>query len=491
MIRRYYLILIVLISTGLTGVIAFQFYWLVEVYRAEVREFNRGINRILDQVTYKLDQLEKDRLSNHAVTVDIDKEKASPGQKQTFNISRVSTSLMKKLNAAGGNRQLVISDSLPAVTSAYPLPFKLVEKKIEQLLNEKLYLTRKELIQNQLDSLLQQEMARQGIEVDYAIVALAGHDTLLKSGQLDKIALGLEKELAGMTVYHMGLFPSEHNRSSWSANLYTLANAGFSVSRLSGLFGLSLFYTLLLIVIFTLSLRMLIKNKKLAEVRSQMINNLTHELKTPISTIYIAASQISQLNPLTENDQIISYSEIIKSEDKRILKHVESVLDLSKSEHKNFELNKELAMISDVVKTAIKQCTTLIREKHGKLFLHEEPNLKPIYMDPQKVLMAIQNIIDNAIKYSRPSAEIYISITQTPALTSVAVSDKGIGIKSSELDKIFENFYRVPDNNRHDVSGYGIGLSFAKNVIEKHNGSIAVASKPGVGSTFTIHIPYH
>ncbi len=491
MVRRYYLILIVLISTGLTGVIAFQFYWLVEVYRAEVREFDRGINRVLYQVSNKLDQLEKDLLINNTVTVNLDKEQASPRQKQTFNISRVSTSLMKKLNAAGGKRQLIISDSLPAGTSAHPLPFKLVEKKIEKLLNEKLVGTRRQLIQNQLDSLLQQEMAQQGLQVDYAVVALAGHDTLLKGGPLDKMAFGSEKEMADMTVYHMELFPSEHHKSPWKANLYTPANAGFSLSRLSGLFGLSLFYTVLLIVIFTLSLRMLIKNKKLAEVRSQMINNLTHELKTPISTIYIAANQISQLNPITENDQIITYSEIIKSEDKRILKHVESVLDLSKSEHKNFELNKELAMISDVVKTAINQSTTLIREKHGKLFLHEDPNLKPIYMDPQKVLMAIRNIIDNAIKYSKPTAEVYVSITQTTALTSIAVSDKGIGIKSSELDKIFENFYRVPDNNRHDVSGYGIGLSFAKNVIEKHNGTIAVASKPGIGSTFTIHIPYH
>lgn len=491
MIRRYYVILLLLISTGLTGVIAFQFYWLVEVYRAEAREFDRGINRILNQVSERLDQLEKESLSNQTITADIDKEKPSPGQKQTFKISRVSTSLMKKLHAAGGNRQIIISDSPPAGMRAHALPFKSVEKKIEQLLNEKLDGTRRQLIQNQLDSLLQQEMAQQGIEVDYAIVALAGHDTLLKSGRLNKIALGSEKAMTGLNVYPMKLFPSEHNKSPWKANLYTQANAGFSVGRLSGLFGLSLFYTVLLIVIFTLSLRMLIKNKKLAEIRSQMINNLTHELKTPISTIYIAANQISQLNPLTENDQIISYSEIIKSEDKRILKHVESVLDLSKSEHKNFELNKELAMINDVVKTAIKQCTTLIREKQGKLFLHEEPHLKPIYIDPQKVLIAIQNIIDNAIKYSRPSAEIYISITQTPALTSVAVSDKGIGIKSSELDKIFENFYRVPDNNRHDVSGYGIGLSFAKNVIEKHNGTIAVASKPGIGSTFTIHIPYH
>lgn len=480
MIRRYYLILILLLGTGLTGVIGFQFYWLKEAYRMQELAYQKSIDQALNKLIARMDEKENRILNNRKVMVNL--ASLHTGKKQqTLTISKVDSNLMKKLKAINGDKHLLVSRS----GDAPPLPFTAIETGLTEWLHSQLNITRKELIVSELEPMLKEEFTSAQIPTSYTVVVLHHKDTVLYNRNID-----LPEETANPNrVFKKGIFPAAHSKSAWDLHVYVNNNIKSTISRMSGLFGLSLLYTLLLMVVFTLSIRLLIKNRRLAEIRSQMINNLTHELKTPISTIYIAASQISQLNPVTDNDRIISFSEIIKSEDKRILKHVETVLDLSKSEDRNFEIKKEPAMITELVRMAINRFSALIQEKKGKLILQEDPHLKPLNLDPQKVLIAIENIIDNAVKYSSESLEIRISIRQTSTLTSIAVSDNGIGIKGSELDNIFENFYRVPDNNRHHVSGYGIGLSFAKNVIEKHSGYIAVTSKPGIGSTFTINLP--
>jgi len=251
----------------------------------------------------------------------------------------------------------------------------------------------------------------------------------------------------------------------------------------------SFVFILVIMACFAYTLAVLIKQKKLSDMKSDFINNMTHELKTPIATISVAADALRDTAPATSEEQIKYYSGIIRQENERMNAQVERVLQLARLDKKEMQLNKETVNLHDLIHNAATTFRMQVEKKNGMLTEELAAENPVIQADPLHLSNVIHNLLDNANKYSAEKPEIKISTWNENKGIFFSVEDKGIGMSRETQKKIFEKFYRAAKGNIHDVKGFGIGLSYVKEIVELHGGSINVDSQPGSGSAFTIFIP--
>lgn len=233
---------------------------------------------------------------------------------------------------------------------------------------------------------------------------------------------------------------------------------------------------------------MLMRQKKLDEMKTDFINNMTHELKTPISTISLSSNVINQDDIINHPDRLKRYSKIIFQENERLKNQVERVLQLAFFEQKNFELNVRSVDVYMIIQKAIAPFQLLLQEKNG-VFSEEVQSIN-VDMDEHHFVNVLSNLFDNAIKYAGENApEIKVSAIEKNGWVSIKVSDNGIGMEKEEIKNIFTKFYRAPTGNVHNVKGFGIGLSYVEQIISMHKGRINVESEKNKGTTFEIRIP--
>lgn len=253
--------------------------------------------------------------------------------------------------------------------------------------------------------------------------------------------------------------------------------------------GTSIVLILIFVLTFSTSLYALIKQKKNAEIKNDFINNMTHEFKTPIATIKLAAASI-QSNNAKENPEFVNNMlNIINQETNRMNSHVEQVLQMAVLDKKNVQLKISTENINELVAEVAKNIELVILEKNGELKLNlceENPNLR---IDRDLIANALNNLLDNAIKYSKTSPEITVNTYIKNDKFNISVEDKGIGMSKDVLNKIFERFYRAHTGNLHNIKGFGLGLNYANEIVNAHNGHINVKSTLGKGSTFIITLP--
>ena len=233
---------------------------------------------------------------------------------------------------------------------------------------------------------------------------------------------------------------------------------------------------------------MFMRQKKLDEMKTDFINNMTHELKTPISTISLSSNVINQDNIIENPDRLKRYANIILQENERLKNQVERVLQLAFFEQKNFELNINSVSIEYIINKSIAPFELLIQEKNGAF----ETKIETIdvQIDEHHLSNALSNLFDNAIKYSGDNPpRINVSVVKKGNHVSISVSDNGIGMEKDELKNIFTKFYRAPTGNVHNVKGFGIGLSYVEQIISMHKGKIKVESEKNKGTTFELTLP--
>lgn len=245
----------------------------------------------------------------------------------------------------------------------------------------------------------------------------------------------------------------------------------------------------LVLLFFGFVLIVILKQKRLSEVKTDFINNMTHELKTPISTIGLSAEMIIRASPQEDPEKIQRYAGLIFKENKRLEKQVERVLNVAKLDKEGIVLKKEPLNIHELLDEVRDNFEFNQTEKGGHIEYHLNAGNSEIVVDPVHITNVIYNLIDNAIKYSKGSPEIDIYTHNDRRGFILEVQDKGIGIKRDQLKFIFDKFYRVPTGNLHDVKGFGLGLYYVKVIIEAHGGSVQVRSVPGKGTNFTIVLP--
>ncbi len=243
------------------------------------------------------------------------------------------------------------------------------------------------------------------------------------------------------------------------------------------------------IVFFSYSLFIILRQRRLSEVQKDFINNMTHEFKTPISTIAIASETISQPDIVNTPERLFTYTGIIHDEAARLNMQVERVLQTVKAERREFELNKEMIDLHELIKTIVDSFNVNAKNQKGEIKLDLVAAKHTISADKHHLTNVIFNLLDNAVKYSDKSPVITITTANEENKLLLSVADQGIGIKKEYLSKIFDKFFRVPSGNIHTVKGFGLGLSYVKSIAKLHHWKIKVKSEPGNGSTFTLVIP--
>jgi two-component system, OmpR family, phosphate regulon sensor histidine kinase PhoR len=232
-----------------------------------------------------------------------------------------------------------------------------------------------------------------------------------------------------------------------------------------------------------------LKQKKLSVIKNDFISNMTHEFKTPISTISLASEMLSDTSIAQTPEKQQRFLKMIREENKRLSVLVESILQTSILDKGEFKLKLSEIDVHEIINTAINNTQLLISQRQGHIQTFLKAQHYKLQADKVHLTNIIFNLIDNAIKYTRGVPEIVITTYNTAEGIMIEVKDNGIGISKENQRKIFDKFYRVPTGNVHNVKGFGLGLSYVLAVVLKHNGTIAVESEPGKGSTFKVHLP--
>ena len=291
------------------------------------------------------------------------------------------------------------------------------------------------------------------------------------------------------TEYKALLFPNDDNpRPNWlflyfpSQNSFLLKETGLLVIP-------TVILTTMLIGIFVFTILIILKQKKLSDIKNDFINNMTHELKTPISTISLA-SQMLRDNSVTNTPKSVDHiSGIIYQESKRLTTQVEKVLQMAVFNEATLKLKFKEVNINSLINSVVLNFELRVKSRNGELTSELIADPAIIKADEVHITNVLFNLLDNAVKYSKDEPKIHIATELKDHFLVVSVKDQGIGIQSEHISQIFERFYRVPTGNVHDVKGFGLGLSYVKKIVEVHKGKIKVESAPNKGTKFMIYFP--
>jgi two-component system phosphate regulon sensor histidine kinase PhoR len=340
-----------------------------------------------------------------------------------------------------------------------------------------------ELNNNEIGNVLRQTFYMAGIQTpfEYAIIkngeVLEG--TFTKSHKNDFLK----------SKYMVRLFPGNIIHQNVILSVIFPARTNYVLGQTIWLLAGSLAFSLFIVATFALSLFFIIRQKKISEMKSDFINNMTHEFKTPIATISLAADTISNPKVLGDESRILQFVNMIKKENNRMNKKVETILQIASLDKKEIQFRFENISMHTIIDHVIDTIEIQIQQKNGKVTRIYEAGNPVISGDQEHLSNLVTNLLDNALKYSPESPDITIKTWNVDHGFVFYVEDKGIGMTKSVQSKIFERFYRQTSGNVHDVKGFGLGLNYARAIIDAHKGNVNVTSEPGRGSRFEIYLP--
>jgi two-component system phosphate regulon sensor histidine kinase PhoR len=277
------------------------------------------------------------------------------------------------------------------------------------------------------------------------------------------------------------------NRDGHYFGVYFPEKKGYIMDQM-GIWMFSSFIILLVVLFFAYSIMAILKQKRLSEIKTDFINNMTHELKTPISTISISTRALLNVSNM---ESVEKYARIIKTENERLQNQVERVLDIATLSPNTLNLDKKHIYIHKLLEEITESLELKLAEVDGKLYFNFQAQSEIVYSDKLHLTNIFTNLIDNAIKYCEQSPEIKIHTSQLKNKIIILIEDNGIGIDKKHYSMIFEKFFRVPSGDKHDVKGFGLGLFYVKSVLEALDGSIKLIKSDSAGSTFKIELQHH
>ena len=252
---------------------------------------------------------------------------------------------------------------------------------------------------------------------------------------------------------------------------------------------MSLLFTLIIIVGYMSAVYQLIKQRKISQMKSDFINNMTPEFKTPIATINLALDAIKNPKIFNNKEKVSNYISIIKHENKRMNAQVENVLRISKLRKKQLNISKDRLELHDLIQDAITHVELIVQNRKGYIKTNFKAIKSSILANDSYFTNVIVNILDNAVKYSEGPPKIDILTENIGNNIFMSIKDQGIGISKAAHKRVFEEFYREHTGNVHNVKGHGLGLANVKRIIDNHQGIISLESEKGKGSIFTIKLP--
>jgi two-component system, OmpR family, phosphate regulon sensor histidine kinase PhoR len=342
-----------------------------------------------------------------------------------------------------------------------------------------------ELDNNEISSTLKRTLAFSGIETLYEFAIIK--NGVVQEGTFKK----MQKNDFLKSKYKVRLFPDNIIRQDLILSVVFPERTNYVLGSMALLLGASMIFSLFILATFALSLYFIIRQKKVSEMKSDFINNMTHEFKTPIATISLAADTITNPKVISDENSVRHFIGMIKKENSRMNKKVETILQIASLDKKEIEFKFENLSLHTIIDHAVDTIDIQVQQRNGKINLKLNAGNPVVYGDIEHLTNLVNNFLDNAIKYSPEAPDITVSTKNNERGIILTVEDKGIGMTKAVQSKIFERFYRQSSGNVHDVKGFGLGLNYARAIIDAHKGNINVFSEPGKGSLFEIFLPFN
>ncbi len=511
--RTTIVLLAIFFFLAISGLILIQLYWIRNAIAITDQQFRYLANKALESVV--LDLEEKELIKN--IVEDID-----PASTDSVTaIVPANSPLAKKLHGYQPNKALLKMyglnnpDEPLAITSSghkifissenvSPFPgdettepspqittteitgrvtnkIVFLEKIMEKILRNTPDI-RERINPEKLKEELRSALNNVGINLDFEYSIRSGrYGSIWKTpGYADK---------PGTNKFIIQLFPNDPVPSQNQIVLYCLQERQYKFEKIGSLGFMSLLFTLLLLVLSTGTFIVIFRQKKISEIRNDFINNMTHELKTPISTISLASQMLADKSIDDKDKNIESLAKVISDESIRLKFQVEKVLQMAIFERMRMKLNLIDMDVHTIIEKAIENFALQICNRSGNINTDFQAARSQATIDEIHFMNAISNLIDNAIKYSKENPYITISTRNVRKGILITIEDKGIGINKENLKRIFDKFFRVHSGNVHNVKGFGLGLSYVKKIIEAHNGSIKAESQLNNGTKFILFLP--
>ena len=507
--KQLLVLLIVIMSVAMSVFISIQVYWIKNSLQLREANFRRSIDEAVNGALIKLETIEISRrttssslqLLRDTSSIQLNNTEIQDNANQdTQGIEMDKNPVLEghivaarvKKPAEANDSDKTTRGALPASITENYSEVAAVRKQfmlnylMSQTLGDEGYKDIETKISvGLIDTLLRVEFANKGIHIDYEFGVYSP----------DRSKIVLEKT----GKYHDELlfkgFPFPLFSGSTIATrdfllLYFPQQSRYNLQSLWGMMGVSLLLVLVIIAAFSYSVFTIIKQRKLSELKNDFINNMTHEFKTPISTISLACQALSDKDIPRSKEMYADYINIIGDENHRLGEMAEKILQTAILEKGSLHLRPEAIDMHMLIADAIHKIAIQIEIRDGIIsqsFKAEHPLIKA---DKVHLSNVVFNLLDNANKYSPRKPQIMVSTADAENGILISVHDKGMGISKANLKRIFEKLYRVPTGDVHNVKGFGLGLSYVKFIVEKHGGTISVESEPGKGSTFTMYLPY-
>jgi two-component system phosphate regulon sensor histidine kinase PhoR len=354
-----------------------------------------------------------------------------------------------------------------------------------------------------LDQILREELARRGINnrvssyrYHYGVYGFENASFVILDGKKFDYEKKKEQILpeyvhtgAENTAYRVNIFPGERPVPGELSIYFPNKNA-IILRSLGKTLLATLFFSGVILLCFAYTLYIIVTQKKLSEMKTDFINNMTHEFKTPIATISLAADSLNNPSVIKNEEKILRFSRIIKQENIRMHKQVEKVLQIALLDKKDFNLKWVSVNMHETILTAIENISLQVENREGSVKGFLNASEAVIKGDQTHLANIINNLLENANKYSPKKPHITVFTRNVDRGLEIMVKDEGIGLSREVRKFIFDKFYRVPTGNLHNVKGFGLGLSYVKTMVEAHKGSITVRSELGKGSSFILFFPF-
>ncbi len=334
-----------------------------------------------------------------------------------------------------------------------------------------------------LDTLLQNEINSLDILLpyEYAVKTLQGYSLQSKSFDISST----EK------TYTSLLFPQDLITTPNFLVIYFIGQKNYIFKSVSLMAGISLVLIFLLLIISFITIYVIFRQKKLSEIKNDFVSNMTHELKTPISTISLASQMLSDQSISVNTESLDRISSLIREESKSLGVQVEKVLQMSIFDQGKMRLKNKQIDIDQLINRVVDSFSLQFQQEKATTELHLNAEHNTVDGDEVHLSNIISNLLDNALKYSSDDPRITITSRSGRNGISIKITDNGIGMSKDQRKRVFEKFYRVPQGNIHTVKGFGLGLSYVKKIVDEHHGKISVDSELKKGSEFSLFLPYN
>ena len=505
--RKNFIVIIILLVVSLVSILFVQFNWISDLNRLNEDRFRKDIQHVLFMINERLEEKEIINLTkdNLQATFKIRRSNESGDIElieSTFNKKTLDSSDSLNSNnslqfdiESGDTDNSEINSNVNASIQIEDLQSLNLDSSMQSQINK--ILDRSEMVQIVLNKLLTNDrtiksdfnidflnkmimvnLSKMNINIDY--------EFLIYNNETNEIELSSSNNAQILkSEFSINLFQNDLIDSNLDLYLYFPEQSSYIEENnfLSMVFS-TIFLTLIAFCFYYVILKVF-ELKKLSEIKNEFIDNMTHELKTPISTISLACEALMDRD-LKKVGSREKYINIINDENKRLGGQVENVLSIAKTEKANYKLDLKKLCVHEIIKDSININTFKIQKRGGVIKHNLIADISLIQGNYDHLLNVFNNLLDNSNKYSLDKPIINISSLNIKNFIEISISDQGIGIKKSNIDKIFDKFYREPQGNIHNVKGFGLGLSYVKNILTKHNASISVESVVNKGTIFKI-----